>query len=216
MVKKLSFVFACLLVAGITTAQPHTYSTLVALSKTLRQLERTSLANGVPDYRAATIVKIQQSLAQLRSQHARLDTTGWPLEQKVDYVIHLGDFINPNSIREFREIKLIAIFGNNDGDKLRLIGAFHEIGGEIKSDFYEFEADNLKFAYYHGTESHIVDALITCQKYDVFLYGHTHQCVNITVKKTMVLNPGTAHGFEVRATIMIFDTKTKHADLFVL
>jgi len=137
-------------------------------------------------------------------------------EQNVDYVLHLGDFINPNSIKEFLNIKLVGIFGNNDGDKFRLIGAFHEIGGEIKGDFYEFEADNLKFACYHGTEPHIVDALIACQKYDVFLYGHTHQCVNKTVKKTMVLNPGTAHGFHERATIMIFDTNTKRADLFAL
>ncbi len=137
-------------------------------------------------------------------------------EKNVDYVIHLGDFINPNSIKEFRGTKLIGIFGNNDGDKFRLMSAFHEIGGEIKGDFYEFEADNLKVACYHGTEPHIVDALVVCQKYDVIFYGHTHRCVNETVKKTMVLNPGTAHGFLDRATIMIFDTAIKHADFIDL
>lgn len=138
------------------------------------------------------------------------------MEKNVAYVLHLGDFINPNSIKEFRKTKLIGIFGNNDGDKFRLMSAFNDIGGEIKGDFYEFEADNLKFACYHGTEPHIVDALIACQKYDVFFYGHTHQCVNKTVKKTKVLNPGTAHGFRDRATIMIFDTKTKHVEFFDL
>jgi putative phosphoesterase len=137
-------------------------------------------------------------------------------EKNVAYILHLGDFISPNSIKEFGGFKLIGIFGNNDSDKVRLISAFNEIGGEVKGDFYEFEADNLKFACYHGTDPKIVDAAITSQRYDIFLYGHIHQCVNKTIKKTMVLNPGTAHGFSDRATIMTFDTRILKAEFIDL
>jgi putative phosphoesterase len=126
----------------------------------------------------------------------------------VDYIVHLGDYVNPNSVRAFKGIKLIGIFGNNDGDKFRLMGAFNEIGAEIKGEFHEFEEDGLKFACYHGTEPQIKDALIDCGKYDVFIYGHTHQCRNKKIGKTLVLNPGTVHGFEFGPTIMIFDTQT--------
>ena len=137
-------------------------------------------------------------------------------EREVDYVLHLGDFVNPNSIREFRGIKLVGIFGNNDGDKFRLVDAFNSIGGEIKGEFHEFEEGGLKIACYHGTEPQIKDALIECGKYDVFLYGHTHAVRNERVGKTLVLNPGTTHGFEHKPTVMLFDTESQIAEVINL
>ena len=137
-------------------------------------------------------------------------------EKEVDHVLHLGDYVNPNSVREFKEIKLIGIFGNNDGDKFNLMGAFDQVGGEIKGEFHEFEVDGLRAACYHGTEPRIKDALIECGKYDLFLYGHTHKLRNEKVGRTLVLNPGTVHGFEFGPTIMIFDTQTQASEVINL
>ena len=136
--------------------------------------------------------------------------------REVDYVLHLGDFVNPNSVREFKGVKLVGIFGNNDGDRFRMAGAFNDIGAQIKGDFHEFEEDGLKFACYHGTEPGIKDAIIECGKYDVFLYGHTHKVRNERVGKTLVLNPGTVHGFEHKPTIMIFDTESQISEVINL
>jgi hypothetical protein len=69
------------------------YASLLQLAKELHMLERTSLPNGVPDYRKETIVKNQQVLQQYKTQHAKMDTAGWPIEQKVDYVL-LGAEMN--------------------------------------------------------------------------------------------------------------------------
>ena len=55
--------------------------------------------------------------------------------KNVEYVLHIGDYINPDSVRACKDIKLVGIFGNNDGDKFRLIAAFNEINGEIRGDF---------------------------------------------------------------------------------
>jgi len=137
-------------------------------------------------------------------------------DRGVAYVLHLGDYVNPNSVRAFQGIKLVGIFGNNDGDKFRLMTAFNDISGEIRGDFYEFEEARLKFACYHGTELPIKDALIKCSRYDVVISGHTHECENIRTGKTLSLNPGTAHGFGYKATIMIFDTQTMDAELIEL
>jgi hypothetical protein len=57
-------------------------------------------------------------------------------DSKVDLVIHLGDYVNPNSVGAFKGLKLTGLFGNNDGDKFRLRNAFKDIGGEIKGDFF--------------------------------------------------------------------------------
>ena len=137
-------------------------------------------------------------------------------DRGVAYVLHLGDYVNPNSVRAFQGIRLVGIFGNNDGDKFRLVTAFSEISGEIKGEFYEFKEDGLMFACYHGTELPIKDALIKCSEYDVVLYGHTHKCEHIRLGKTLVLNPGTAHGFGDKATIMIFDSQSRQAELIDL
>ena len=137
-------------------------------------------------------------------------------EKNVDYVIHLGDIVNPNSVIAMKGIKVIAIFGNNDGDTFRLVKAFNSVNGEIKGEFYEFEEDGLRFACYHGTEEGIKNALTECGKYDVVLYGHTHKCENTKVGNTLVMNPGTAHGFEFGPTVLVFDSKTKDAEFINL
>ena len=54
-------------------------------------LERTVLPNGVPDYREETIKKNQQTLLQYKAQHTKMDTTGWSIEQQVDYVLVLAE-----------------------------------------------------------------------------------------------------------------------------
>ncbi len=134
----------------------------------------------------------------------------------VDHVIHLGDYVNPASVLLFKGVKLIGIFGNNDGDTFRLINSFNEIGGVIKGDFHEFETDGLKFACYHGTESQLKNSLINSGTYDVVMYGHTHACRNEMAGDTLVLNPGTSHGFWKRATVMVFDTESREAEIIDL
>jgi len=137
-------------------------------------------------------------------------------ERGVSFVVHLGDFVTPNSVRAMNGLNLVAVFGNNDGDIFRLMQAFQEIGAELQRDFHEFEVDAIRFAAYHGTEHRITGALIGCGKYDVVLYGHTHVCVNELVGTSLVLNPGTLHGFGEHATVMVFDTENRTAEIINL
>lgn len=76
-----------LLVTNSFSQANNKYSSLLELCKELRLLERTSLPNGVPDYRSTTITKTLQTLRQCQLRHTKIDTTGWPLEQQVDYVL---------------------------------------------------------------------------------------------------------------------------------
>jgi len=137
-------------------------------------------------------------------------------KMNVDYIIHLGDFISPNAVRAFKGTRLRGIFGNNDGDRFRMVRAFDHISGEIKGEFYEFEEDSLRIACYHGSDLPLKDALAGCGKYDVLLYGHTHQCEKSVEGPTLVLNPGTAHGFGEKASIMVFDTRSRQAEIIYL
>ncbi len=133
-------------------------------------------------------------------------------KHNVDYVLHLGDYVSPNAVLACRGLKLAGIFGNNDGDKFRLVSAFNSIDSEIKGEFHEVEEDGLLIACYHGSEPQLKDALIECGKYNVVIYGHTHQCRNEMVGSTLVINPGTVHGFGLEATIAILNTETSKTD----
>ena len=148
-------------------------------------------------------------------EHIRKSTDIF-MQKNVGFVLHLGDFISPNAIKAFRGIKLVAIFGNNDGDRFRLIKECNASGGEIKGDYYEFQQDGLKIACYHGTEPEIRNALVNCGKYDLIITGHTHTYEDRTTGKTRLLNPGTAHGFGDKATIMVFDTVSREAELIMI
>ena len=67
--------------------KPDSYQTLLQLFKDLRILERSNLPDGVPDYRSQTIIKTQQTLLQHKNRLQKIDTTGWPVNQQVDYVL---------------------------------------------------------------------------------------------------------------------------------
>lgn len=137
-------------------------------------------------------------------------------DKKTDVVFHLGDFVNPATILLFRGLKVKAVFGNNDGDKFRLIKSFGEIKGEILGEFGEAELGGLKFALYHGVNPEIKEALVKCGKYDAVFSGHTHILENKKIGETLSINPGTAHGFGSRATIAIFDTENKKLEIIDL
>ncbi len=137
-------------------------------------------------------------------------------KSKVAFVIHAGDYISPAAAKAFKGLHIIGVFGNNDGDKYRLIKAFQSIDGEMKGDFCELERNGIRFAVYHGTEPQLKDAIVQGGKYDVIICGHTHKMEHVTVGNTIVLNPGTAHGFGGAATIAVFDTETKEPEFMEL
>ncbi|MEP0822265.1 MAG: DUF885 family protein [Ignavibacterium sp.] len=74
--------FASELQAG---PQPGSYDTLLVLFRELRNLERPSLPDGVPDYTAETMRHTRDRLRTLRSRLESIDPQGWPVDEQVDY-----------------------------------------------------------------------------------------------------------------------------------
>jgi uncharacterized protein len=78
-------------------------------------------------------------------------------EQKVELIIHAGDFVFPVIIDESKASqneewhpKLVGVLGNNDGEKLILSKKFVEMGGELHGEFFVDFIDGLRFGIYHG------------------------------------------------------------------
>ncbi|NGP77461.1 metallophosphoesterase [Balneolaceae bacterium YR4-1] len=127
-------------------------------------------------------------------------------DRKVDLVIHCGDFCSPFMIPLFEGLHLEAIFGNNDGDKYLLMNKCAEIEADLEGEFFELQADDRLLAVYHGTYAELTEALHHCGKYDAVISGHTHETVQKKVGKTLAINPGTANGFDGKATIAFLET----------
>ncbi len=136
----------------------------------------------------------------------------------VKKILHAGDFVSPPTIVTMMGFEVSAVFGNNDGEKVGLLKAYEKIGGHLQGEFLEMDAPGGQgiMALYHGTVAAFLESSILCGKYRVIISGHTHRPVNELVGGTLVLNPGTAHGFGQSATVMIYDDATHTAELIEL
>ena len=126
--------------------------------------------------------------------------------ENLDVVIHAGDLISPFTALEFRKLdtELVAIYGNNDGEKEGLKAAYKEIC--ILEDFKEISVEGWKFSIIHGSNQAIVDSLAKCGKYDVVIRGHTHK-MEILNGETMIINPGEVCGYiSGEQTVVLLDT----------
>jgi len=76
-----------LAVSGAAAEVPGTagHDTLVRLFEEWRAFERPPLRDGAPDYTAATFARRHAELPAWKARLAAIDTTGWPVEARVDH-----------------------------------------------------------------------------------------------------------------------------------
>ena len=115
-------------------------------------------------------------------------------EDGVQTVLHAGDFVAPFIVPVFAKarLKLIGVYGNNDGERVYLKERFEEAGFELHGGPHDLKIGGRNICMMH--EPRCLDSLIKSGNYDLILYGHTHQ-VNIYEEGTLVVNPGEACGY---------------------
>jgi putative phosphoesterase len=136
--------------------------------------------------------------------------------EKVDLVLHAGDFVSPFTALEFKALNcpFTGIFGNNDGDKLYLQEKFKEIG-ELYPAPYNININSKNIIMLHKEK--LVNALAESQKYNVIIYGHTHQTDLRKIGKTLIVNPGECGGWLTgNSTIVLLDLEILEAKIIKL
>lgn len=141
-------------------------------------------------------------------------------EENVSLVLHAGDYVSPFTIPKFKKLnmKLIGVFGNNDGDHEFLKKRFSECPNcEVRGRFAEVNVEGFKIALLHGDETELLDALINCGGFDAVVHGHSHAKVSRRNGKTLIVNPGEACGYLTsKATIALLDTAKPEAKIIEL
>jgi len=139
-------------------------------------------------------------------------------EEKVELVLHAGDYVSPFVIPHFKPFKgkFVGVFGNNDGDHEFLKRRFAEFGLEIRGEFAEVKIEGLRIALLHGGEpggppgaSELLKSLISSECYDVIVHGHVHEAKAYRKGKTLTINPGEVCGYlSSKPSVAVLNTKT--------
>ena len=146
----------------------------------------------------------------------------WRLEdalihlEDAEVVLHCGDLISPFMVHRLgkglgsRPVHMV--WGNNDGDK-RMVSKVADTYSNITihGDFVELELGGLAIAVNHYPE--IGQALAHSGRYALVCYGHDHTAFQQEIGETLLLNPGEVMGMNGRATLSVYDTETRQAEL---
>lgn len=115
--------------------------------------------------------------------------------EKPDLIIHLGDFVAPFTLPIIKSagIKLLGIFGNNDGERKGLSAGVAG-WGEIFDAPYLFKTQGVDILLSH---SPIAPETIKSDypSVSIFLHGHTHKSCDISYGSLRVINPGEVCGY---------------------
>ncbi len=125
-------------------------------------------------------------------------------QERVDLTIHLGDIVSPATAKLFKDLKVVFIRGNCDGD----IRNLEQVAIDNKQLFvHEFETsiDGKKLFAIHGHQAALLDEAIKSGRYKYVLHGHTHKIRMEKINDTLILNPG-AHYYMSKGGIIILDT----------
>lgn len=154
----------------------------------------------------------------LSDTHDKLDNITKIVQQfladKVEKVVHCGDYCSPFVVRALKELKgknveCIGVYGNNDGERDGLLKVVGDVL-TIKGDFCEVEWDGLKIGIYHGTNNKLLENIIDSNHYNLVLCGHTHQIRVEERHDVVIVNPGESCGYLTeKASYAIIDLSKK-------
>jgi hypothetical protein len=133
----------------------------------------------------------------------------------VEAVLHGGDFCSPFTLAVFKPlaeagVKMYAVFGNNDGDKVLLTRR-----GEGTWTFADgarvLELAGKRIVLMHYPD--LAEDLFRLGTYDLVVHGHDHRA-RVEGGARKLLNPGTCSGYLAeRATVALVDTADMSAEL---
>lgn len=126
--------------------------------------------------------------------------------QGLECVLHAGDITGASTISLFGKLsgaQLIAVYGNCDSERLSLRSAVEAVGGQIHDRVYTGQIDGR--AIYMTHVPHGIEQVVHSEKYDLVVYGHTHQKDIRRIGKTLIVNPGAARNWMGTSEVVIVD-----------
>jgi putative phosphoesterase len=145
-------------------------------------------------------------------------------EKQIQRLVHCGDWISPFTLAYYQvlNVPIYGVYGNNDGDKFMHQRVAQRLGLNLtmEDQLIMIDVADKKLAAYHGTSAAIVEALVTCGKYDIVCYGHNHIAKIELSGSTLSFNPGTLMDVTTPqvqgASIGLYNAETHMAEIIWL
>jgi hypothetical protein len=114
-------------------------------------------------------------------------------ERDCEIVLHAGDIVAPFSVRAMHGLKakIIAVFGNNDGEIKGLEGAFRP-QDEIHHPPYSFMLEGKHFLLSHDPAN--LKNIKSKENFNFIVYGHVHEKF-YQAGPPVIINPGECCGW---------------------
>ncbi len=106
----------------------------------------------------------------------------------VEMILHAGDYVSPDLVGFFKEMKFHGVHGNMDSLEVRL--------GLPEKEVIQLGSWRVGLIPGWGPSAGIEDRIrLQFRDVDVIVYGHSHQSANHTSNGILWFNPGTASGY---------------------
>ena len=124
-------------------------------------------------------------------------------KEKVDMVVHAGDFVAPFTVKVLKELKcpFQGVLGNNDGETA---GLYQASDGNITKAPLKLTLGGRRIVVLHYPD--LVEKFLKSRKFDVIIHGHTHQPILKKEEGVLILNPGESGGWTTgKSSVAIVD-----------
>lgn len=124
--------------------------------------------------------------------------------QKLEYVLHAGDFVAPFTVRKLNALTCPwqGVFGNNDGEKKGLSEAS---AGKIQEGPLRLELAGRRITVVHDINTVNPEE----ENADIIVCGHTHRSEITKRGRILIINPGELGGWLTGiSSAAILDTQT--------
>ena len=147
----------------------------------------------------------------LSDTHDRVDAmaAGMALlrEHGAEFFVHCGDVGSELVLDHLAGVPAAFVFGNTDWDRPTLARYAEKIGVASHHPFADLDLGGKKFAVTHGDDFKLKQRLLSEQRHDYLLQGHTHLRADERVGRTRVINPGALHRAKEK-TVATLDTES--------
>ena len=155
----------------------------------------------------------------LSDTHDRVDAmaAGMKLlrDQGAAYFIHCGDVGSERVLDHLAGVPSAFVFGNTDWDRAALARYARSIGVACHETFADLELGGKRVAVTHGDDYKLKQRILSEQRHDYFLQGHTHVRADQRVGKTRLINPGALHRAKEK-TVALLDMATDRLEFVVV
>lgn len=136
-------------------------------------------------------------------------------ERGATFYVHCGDVGSERVLDHLAGVPSAFVFGNTDWDRAALARYARSIGVACHDAFADLDLGGKRIAVTHGDDYGLKQRILSEQRHDYLLQGHTHARADQRVGKTRLINPGALHRAKEK-TVALLDTETDRLEFIVV